>query len=158
MAASLLLPNNFKRIGWIILIPSSIFGLLLTTGYLDSVLLKMPVFAVYSGGLLEDDVWFGFIRTDIPRTITGTAFITGALLVAFSKEKNEDEYIANLRLSSLMWAVVINYLVLLMCFLFVYGTGFLTIMMYNMFTILVIFILRFNYLLYRTANSLHNEK
>ena len=81
-----------------------------------------------------------------------------AMFVGFSKEKREDEFIAKLRLSSLLWAVWVNYVLLLFAFLFVYGTSFLTVMIYNMFTVLIIFIVRFNYILYKNAKSVSDEK
>lgn len=51
-------------------------------------------------------------------SIVGVLFMTGALFVAFSREKTEDEFIAKIRLESLLWATYINYGVLLFCFLF----------------------------------------
>ena len=51
-------------------------------------------------------------------------FSSGALLVSFSKEKNEDEFITEIRLSSLLWAVCVSYTLLLVAFLFVYGSPF----------------------------------
>jgi hypothetical protein len=80
------------------------------------------------------------------------------MMVGFSKEKNEDEYIANLRLSSLMWAVWVNYALLLLSFIFVYGMGFLHVMIYNMFTVLIIFIGRFNLILFKNKMISADEK
>jgi uncharacterized membrane protein len=79
-------------------------------------------------------------------------------MVGFSKEKNEDEFITNLRQSSLYWAVIVNYILLLFAFVFLYGIAFLNVMLYNMFTILIIFIVRFNYVLYRTSKWKPDEK
>ena len=73
-------------------------------------------------------------------------------------EKNEDEYIAGLRLSSLLWAVCVSYLLLLIAFVLVYGTPFLNVMVYNMFTVLIIFIIRFNYLLHKNSKIVPDEK
>ncbi len=88
----------------------------------------------------------------------GSFFIIGALLVSFSKEKNEDEFIAEIRLSSLLWAVWVSYILLLVAFLIVYGTPFFEIMVYNMFTVLIIFIVRFNYILYKNSKAVSDEK
>jgi len=73
-------------------------------------------------------------------------------------EKVEDEFIANLRLNSLLWAVLVNYVLLLFMFLFIYGLAFLNIMVYNMFTILFLFIGKFNIALYRNSKSGPNEE
>jgi hypothetical protein len=95
---------------------------------------------------------------DITNTLVGVVFITGAILVGFSREKKEDEYIANLRLSSLLWAVFVSYLLLLLAFIFIYGGAFFMVMVYNMFTVMVIFIIRFNYLLYKNSKPVSDEK
>ncbi len=79
-------------------------------------------------------------------------------MVSFSKEKREDEFIANLRLSSLLWSVWVHFVLLLLAFLFIWGFSFLNVMVYNMFTILIIFIIRFNYLLYRGTKSMADDK
>ena len=54
--------------------------------------------------------------------------------------------------------VKINYILLLLAFLFVYGTDFLIVMIYNMFTVLIIFIVRFNYILYKNSKTAPDEK
>ena len=101
---------------------------------------------------------FTFITADVTNSLVGILFIIGALMVSFSKEKREDEFIANLRLSSLLWSVWVNYILLLIAFLFIWNFDFLSVMVYNMFTILIIFIIRFNYLLYRSSKSMSDDK
>jgi Ca2+-dependent lipid-binding protein len=82
----------------------------------------------------------------------------GAVMVAFAKEKHEDEFIAKIRLESFLWATYINYAILLFSFLFFYGIGFMYVMIFNMFTIIILFIVRFNYILYRSTKQLQYEK
>jgi hypothetical protein len=158
MLNKMLLPNRYKKIGWIILIPSTIFGILLSYADFEGYQLQTSVFAFFSDGIFSNAQSFKFIHTNISNTLAGVFFIIGAMLVSFSKEKNEDEYIAEIRLSSLLWAVCISYILLLLAFLFVYGTPFLSVMLYNMFTILIVFIIRFNYLLYRNSKTAADEK
>lgn len=121
-------------------------------------LLNVKVFAFFSGYFVEKSQNFSFINDNISNEIIGVLLIVGALFVGFSREKKEDEFIANLRLSSLLWAVYVNYILLLLSLLFVYGTAFLTVMMYNMFTVLIIFIVRFNYVLYKNSKLVPGEK
>ena len=158
MKSNLLLPNKFKTIGWFILIPVSIVGIYLSLTGFESVELNSKVFALFNNKFFGKPEYLSFIETDISLTLVGILFLIGALLVSFSREKIEDEYIAKLRLSSLLWAVWVNYILLLLCFIFVYGMGFLTVMMFNMFTVLIIFIIRFNYLLFKNAKMASNEK
>jgi len=158
MKTKLLLPNCFKRIGWIILIPSAILGLFIIISDYDFGFLNTQMFTFYSEGLQKPPVVFGLIKVNLTGTIVGILFLIGAVFVAFSKEKREDEYIAGIRLESLLWATYINYGVLLFCFIFFYAFEFLYVMIFNMFTILIFFIIRFYYILYRSNKSLSNEK
>jgi len=159
MKTKLLLPNCFKRPGWIILIPSALLGLFIIIFDYDFSFLETRVFTIYSGSFpLKDSGWFSVIESNLTNTIVGVLFIIGAVFVAFSKEKTEDEFIAKIRLESLLWATYINYGVLLFCFIFFYAFEFLYVMIFNMFTILIFFIIRFYYMLYRSNKSLGHEK
>lgn len=154
MSTKLLLPNRFKKIGWFILVPATILGLVLAYHEFGAAWLWANVFSIVN----DHDKYFGFDYTNITNTVIGSLFIIGAMLVSFSKEKNEDEFIAELRLSSLLWAVCVSYLLLLIAFVLVYGTPFLDVMVYNMFTVLIIFIIRFNYLMYKNSKTATDEK
>jgi hypothetical protein len=80
------------------------------------------------------------------------------MFVGFSKEKREDEFIEKIRLSSLLWAVWVNYGLLTLGFLFFFNMAFIYVMVYNMFTVLIIFIVRFNYILYKNNKTVLDEK
>lgn len=158
MSSPILLPSRYKTIGWIILVPASLAGILLVFQDFDAEWLTAPVFAILNDSFIDQEQSFQIIRTNITNTLVGSLFLVGGLLVAFSKEKEEDEFIAKLRLSSLLWAVLVSYLLLLFGFLFIYGMAFLHVMIYNMFTVLIIFIARFNYLLYKSNKISPDEK
>lgn len=158
MLNKLLLPNRYKRLGWCLLIPAGILGIFLALNGYEALSWQTNVFAIYADEVLGKSQFFTTVHTNITNTIVGALFICGALLVGFSKEKREDEFISNLRQSSLLWAVLVNYVILLFCFVFIYGTAFLNVMLYNMFTVLIIFIGRFNYVLYRNIKAIPREK
>lgn len=159
MLKQILLPNRFKLVGWILLVPSAILGFLLMLSDLESRLkINSKVFALYNDEIMGSERHTGIISTDITNTLVGVCFILGAMMVGFSKEKNEDEYVANLRLSSLMWAVWVNYVLLLLSFIFIYGMAFFNVMIYNMFTVLIIFIGRFNIILLKNKMISTDEK
>lgn len=153
----LLLPNQYKRIGWIILIPSTILGIALVITDFEFLSYETNIFA-----LLHDSFGkqprTGLINTNIVPTAVGALFIIGALMVSFSREKMEDEFIARLRQTSLIWAVVVNYILLFFSMILIYGFAFLNVMVYQMFTVLIIFIIRFNYLLYKSSKVIPDEK
>ncbi|MBW6480034.1 MAG: hypothetical protein K0B37_11440 [Bacteroidales bacterium] len=158
MKSKLLLPNYMKRIGWMILIPSVIIGILVLFEIVNFGFLDMKVFALYSSMILEDDIIVGIYKNNIADEILLISCILGGIIVAFSKEKQEDEFIAKIRLESLVWAIYINYAVLIFCTLFFYGFGFLYVMIFNMLTILLFFIIRFYFVVYKSKKSLSHEK
>lgn len=158
MSNELLLPNKFKTIGWLLLIPATIAGTILSFTDFETNWLHTKVFAMFSDEAFGLSRPFSFIHVNVTNTIVGTVFIAGALLVGFSKEKKEDEFIAKLRLSSLLWAILVNYILLLFAFVFIYGTAFFTVMIYNMFTVMIIFIIRFNYILYKNSKIAAHEE
>ncbi len=145
-------------IGWCLLIPAAVLGIILIFTDFEGMPLNAKVFAIFNEDILGKNRSFSFIETNVTNTVAGVLFIAGAIFVGFSREKREDEFIANLRLSSLLWAVFVNYILLLFSFIFVYGTVFLNVMIYNMFTVLIIFIARFNYILYKNSKSVPDEK
>lgn len=159
MSHSLLLPHKYKRPGWLIMVPAFILGLLsMSNSIPEPSWLNVRVLSLFPAQLSGQQHFFALINTNLTNTLLGALFILGGLLVGFSREKQEDEFIASLRLSSLLWAVLLNYIILFACFLLIYDTGFLMVMIYNMFTTLLIFILRFNYLLYRSTQIPAHEK
>jgi hypothetical protein len=158
MTNKLLLPHKYKALGWYILIPSTIIGIILLISEFQTFSLETKVFALMNEELLENTTYFSIISKNVVPTAIGVLFIIGALLVSFSKEKLEDEFIAEIRQSSLLWAVLVNYILLLLAFVFIYGLAFMNVMIYNMFTILIIFIIRFNYILYKSSKEMPNEK
>jgi len=142
MKSQLLLPYRYKRIGWIILIPCLVLGLLKWAIINDHQTLTYVV-----------NIYYKNVFFDIVTTVLVAGILAGALLVVFSKEKQEDEFIEKLRLSSFGWAILINYLILFFCNLLFYGWSFLNIIAVNMFTTLLFYIIRFNYLLIRSKRS-----
>ena len=158
MANKLLLSNKFKKLGWCLLIPSFGLGIYLIATDFQPAWLQAKTFSIFSDDFSSNKKFFSWTDVNLTNTLVGSLFIIGALLVGFSKEKNEDEFIANIRFTSLLWAVLVSNILLLLCFVGVYGTAFLDVMVYNMFTVLLIFIIRFNYILYKNSKSTSDEK
>ncbi len=158
MKTKILFPNHFKRIGWITLVPSAILGILTIFENVNFKFLDVKVFAIYSSMFPGPTIAFGVEKNNISDEILGILCIVGAILVAFSKEKHEDEFIAKIRMESLVWATYFNYSMLIFCTLFFYGIGFMYVMILNMFTILLFFIIRFYYQLYKLNKSVSHEK
>ena len=120
-----LLPVICKWIGLVLLLPSI---------YLATHDIQM--FATTNTGR-------NFTNNNLSDEIGLTGVFIGLLFLAFSRLKNEDEYTNHLRLTSLQWAVIINYTLLIIFTWVLYGTAFLAVPLYNMLTVLLIFIVRF---------------
>lgn len=142
MQPKFLFPHALKKIGWLITLPSLVFGLLYIFNGLE--------FSFLEFHLREKDKadFFTGEFENFTNEILGILLIIGLNLVAFSKEKIEDEWVSKIRLESLQWGVYINSAVLIIATIFIYGDHFLTVMTFNMFTVLVFFIIRFNYIIY----------
>jgi uncharacterized membrane protein len=84
--------------------------------------------------------------------------LVGLFLVAFSKEKFEDEHIVQLRLDSLRWAIYLNYAILLFSLVFTQGGDTKHILLLNIWLPLLFFILRFQWVLYRIKRSAKSDE
>jgi hypothetical protein len=157
METNYLLSNRFNYFGWILITLSVILWSISLLYQDDNSFLKATVFTIAGSEGLKSTEYFTLIDVNLTFTIVGVLFILGGMFVAFAKQKTEDEFIMKLRLLSFQWSILINYSLLLFCFLFIYDLAFLNIMIYNMFTILILFIIRFHYLLYKYNDS-SNEK
>ncbi len=144
MLQSLSLPNRYKAIGLIVLIPSLICWLLWTFDIYD-----FPFLLTGKGGGLFSEENYSYIEE-----ILFTGWAVSLLFIAFAREKIEDEYVQTLRLQSLQWAVLANAALLLIANWSLYGEHFFRVMVYNMLTVLIIFIIRFHYVLHWTKTPL----
>ena len=127
-----LFPHSFQRVGWIV------FAIGVALG-------------AYS-------ILKGFDGSYVMNNITIISIIVGGLLATCSREKIEDEMTQQLRLSSLLTALYINYAALIVCALLVYDMDFLNVMIYNMFTILLIFMVVFRWKIWRMKKGAEDEK
>lgn len=154
MKTHYLLSNNFKIIGWVILILGLLTGIIFYKTILDGELLQTNVLVLYNSDRFFDNNngFFKIIENGIIDEIVAILIIVGGLIVGFSKEKIEDEFIFQLRKTSLVWAIIFNYIVLIFAIVFVYNMTFFEVLIFNMFTPLLFFIIRFNFLKYKSRN------
>lgn len=128
---TLLFPHSFQRIGWIIFAISAAIGAyILFTDNTDSYLLN---------------------------NIAIIGISIGAILATCSREEVEDEMTGQMRLNSLLTALYINYAILIVCSLLIYDLDFLSVMLYNMFTILLIFMVVFRWKIWQVKKATENE-
>ncbi|MFD2890480.1 hypothetical protein ACFS5J_00415 [Flavobacterium chuncheonense] len=159
MKTHFLFPNFFKTIGWIILIPSCILSLYVLRT--DSVIkiLNFNVLAIYYDEILGiKSGFFEIIENNLTDELIVFGLIVGALLVGFSKMKNEDEMITKIRYESLVWSTYFSYGLLLGFNLFFYGPTFYSIIIYNTFTFMLFFIIRFHFMIYKLNKASNDEE
>jgi hypothetical protein len=159
MKLNFLFPNKFKRIGWFTLIPSAIIGLSTLIYEYEPSFLDFNVPAIFVDELFSvNKKTFRMVTNNILNEILGVLIIISTFFVAFSKEKSEDEYISKIRFDSLAWAVYFNYAILILTVLFIYDFAFLWVMVFNMFTVLLFFIVRFNWQISKLKKSASYEE
>ena len=141
MKANYLFPHYCKWIGWSLFIPFCIAGILwlADTNVLPTIKFTCFGWEGPQKGFMDDFM-------DELLVIGNTVAL---LLITFSKEKHEDEYIAGLRLRSFVYSILINYVVVIIGTLYLYEMRYLVFLCINMFTILLLFFVIFNILLYK---------
>ncbi len=87
--------------------------------------------------------------------LTYVMIVIGLLMIAFSKEKIEDEHISQLRLDSLQWALYLNYFILIVSLVITAGMDTIDVLRLNLWVPLAFFIIRFRWVLYRLNQSLN---
>ena len=160
MKLNYLFPSKYKKIGWVIFFPTLIFGLYTVIYEFEPYFFDFNVFALFVEDLNfnENSYSFRLVNNNILNEILGLLMVVSSIFVAFSKEPDEDEFISKIRLESLVWATYVNYAVLILAFVFVYGFSFFWVMIFNMFTILIFFIIRFNIQIRKFKKSVINEE
>lgn len=158
MNTNYLFPNRYKKLGWLLFIPGIIIGMAFLIYQSDINLFNIKAFALAEEALFSDNSFFSISENNFLDDISSILIIIGALLIAFSKEKFEDEFISKIRLESLVWATYINYAILTLAIIFVKDMTFFWVLVFNMFTLLVFFLVRFNWALYKTKNQIYDEE
>jgi hypothetical protein len=148
MENSLLIPGKYKVIGWIIFILFACLGV--ATLYWEY---QIPGFA-----LQIKESPFSFVDYNLTNELALAGLIIGLMIIVFSREKIEDEYITLLRLKCWQWSVLISFGILFILNFVFYGTSFYIVLIYNMFTIPLIFIAKFNYSLYRLRREREEDE
>ncbi len=151
-----LLPHSFKKVGWAILIPTFIIGLMMFIdgcngfpGYLMKGL--DPAGGLYR--VLDSDA-----MTAILNNIAIIGICAGSLFVACSREPIEDELITQVRLNSLLVALYLNTAFVVVSALCFYELDYLYVMIGNIFTVLLVFLVVYEVKLWRLKKSLSHEE
>jgi len=108
--------------------------------------------------MLSGTQFFEKIQNNILDELIFCLLVVSGILVGFSKNKVEDEMVSKIRLESLVWATYLNYVILFIGILFIYGTKFLSMLYINIFSLLFFFIIRFHWKLYQYNKMSSDEE
>lgn len=160
MKTRYLFPHRYKLFGWIIFGIGMVLGMILSLNDFEYPNWSANVFPLVGEkkGVLSSNVSWRWSDNNIADEIASIMIIIGGILVAFCKVKDEDEYSATIRTESLIWATYVNYIVLILSIVFIYDMPFFNVLIYNMFTILIFFIVRFHYLIFKSRKIVQDEE
>lgn len=142
-----LLPNKFRIFGGLLLISGLILSIVRFYYGIKPEFLNLKVFSIYSSFIEEK--YFSFTTNNIFEEICGLLILSGLFFIAFSKEKSECDAIQEIRFRSIYNAVFLNLILLVFSFIFIYGLGFVYVLIFNIYLGLILFILIFQYYLFK---------
>lgn len=135
---NLLLPYRFKFVGLILLF----LGFAFSIAYIwFDFQVRMPVFAVYSAFI--ETKTFATFPTNVADELILILLLSGFLLIVFSREKQENLIPEFLRLKAFMYSLIVNTALLLFSVIFVYGSGFIAVLVFNIISIPVFYLTAF---------------
>jgi len=157
MKTTYLFPHRFKMPGLYLLVPSIILGFIAMYSNWEPAIFDVTLPSLFKDPVIADKQLFTTLDNNLFNELIGVLIIIGGILVAFSREKEEDEYISRIRLESLVWATYVNFAVLTLAIIFIYDMLFFWVLVFNMFTILIFFIIRFNWQLSKISKTVSYE-
>lgn len=152
---NLFLPNKIRIYGWVILLFGIILGVSRFYFGIKPEFLNIKVFAVYSKYFETN--YFTVIENHVSEELTALLLLVGLFIISFTKEKIENDSVTSIRYKSLILTFYINTVLVVLSFLFVYGFGFINILVINVFSPFIIYIILCRSLLGKTLKS-YNSK
>ena len=158
MKNTLLLPRICKLIGSILL-PFAITWLVV--GYLGNKtvfpFLEYKNVTATKSFFPSDFIFSKSFSTDFNGELSILTTLICLFMMAFSREKVEDEYVRSVRLSALQVSIYANYIILAIASLLFYGFSYVYVLQANLFTMLIIFIIVFYYKLHIRSRITENQ-
>lgn len=147
MKANYLFPEIFRKIGWWLFVPFVVMGIYCLFGN-GSNIWQVPAFALYTDEPFGGG-FFKWVQSGVLINLSIIGLTLSLLFISFSKEKDEDECIEQIRVQSLVWSILVSNLLVILATLFIYGFAFMNFIFINMFTVLILFIIKYNWELHK---------
>lgn len=145
-AEKILLNTKFRIVGMVITVTGVLFSYLHFGRGIKPDFLETKVFAIYSSYF--DTKYFQVIPNNISEELCGILLLTGLFLIAFAREKKEEPHFNDLRFKALILTFYSSAAILFFSFIFIFGLGFMKVVILNIYIPLVLYILLFRYQLF----------
>ena len=145
MKQNYLLPHGFKRVGLIMLVPFLAACIWLLCGPCEGDWFLVDVPALFTLDIASTSEWFGMTVTDPVNEICMLGLLVSLVFLALSKEKDEDEMTAVVRMQSFVWSFWCTAILMLVAILFVYDLAFMYFAFASVFVCFIMYICKFNY-------------
>ena len=140
----MLLSFKFKIPGFILIF----IGLILTILYFSvEFRFEMPVLAVFSSYV--ETRFLTTFSTNFADELILLILLAGFSLVVFSKEKKGFDFFQSLRIKALVKTAIINVAFLIFSVMFIYGNGFIMVLILNMFFPFILYLVIFNFMKFK---------
>jgi hypothetical protein len=142
------LSPTYKPIGYVLIIAGLIW---LFVSQQAEIVIRLPVFALVSS--FVSTKYFLIVQTNIADEIALITIIMGGIFAIFSREKHENERVDAIRYNSMFLALLINQIILLFSVFFFYGSAFITIVLANLVSLSLIYLIISRIRLHRLEQS-----
>jgi hypothetical protein len=95
-----------------------------------------------------------WIKNNLMDEIISLLLVVSGIVHGFSKEPVEDELISKIRLESLAWSVQVNFILVMVETILIFGIHFYEVMVIQLFSILLIFNIKKQH----SLNRFYNQK
>ncbi len=149
-----LLPRRFRFAGYVL----TVFGILLSYVRFSVDLklkpLNLKVFAFYSAYF--EKKYFTIIENNFTEEAAMLFLLTGLMFIAFAKEKTENQLIRDLRLKALILAIYLDFMMIFLAVIFIYGLAFVQFLVLNLFLMIFLYVIISKYYFIRYQKEIIN--
>jgi len=135
----MLLSNRFRIPGYVLTLTGLLFAVLYFT---IKFRFEIPVFALVSSYLKTK--YFTTFSTNFTDESIFLLLLAGLSLIVFSQEKDEKDFYTAMRYKAMVRTVLVNICFLVFSVIFIYGSGFLVMVLINVFLPFIVYLLFFH--------------
>ena len=157
----MLLPRGFKTAGICLLIIGVVLGVLYCIVPEAVEFSWNDIRELFGASRIpvQNELFGGYsAEYDLSITVISLLMVVAGVFIGFSRNKEEDEFIEQIRFESLILSVYLNSIILVVCLFWVWGLKFLPVMFCSLFSVLYIFIICFYIRMLINKKTMRNEE